>query len=120
MNVIKNFLPENTGKKIYAVMSLDYFKQVTLDEYIKPANCSVDDYTAKILLDKVELTADKKINFTFKCAPKTNEQKAGEYTLTYTYPDIKEMDCIKFIGYSDEEPDGFMKDLEETLNSLKN
>ena len=35
-------------------------------------------------------------------------------------PEIKEMDCIKFVGYSDEEPDGFMKDLEETLNSLKN
>lgn len=38
----------------------------------------------------------------------------------YTYPEIKEMDCIKFIGYSDEEPDGFMKDLEEALNGLKN
>lgn len=57
MNVIKNFLPENTDRKIYAVMSLDYFKQVSLDEYIKPVNYSVDDYTAKILLDKVELTA---------------------------------------------------------------
>lgn len=120
MNVIKNFLPENTDRKIYAVMSLDYFKQVSLDEYIKPVNYSVDDYTAKILLDKVELTADKKVKFTFKCAAKTNEQKAGEYTLTYTYPEIKEMDCIKFIGYSDEEPDGFMKDLEEALNGLKN
>lgn len=76
MNVIKNFLPENTDRKIYAVMSLDYFKQVSLDEYIKPVNYSVDDYTAKILLDKVELTADKKVNFTFKCAAKTNEQKS--------------------------------------------
>ena len=120
MTVIKNFLPENTDKKIYAVMSLDYFKQVTLDEYIKPANYSVDDYMAKILLDKVELTADKNVNFIFKCAPKTNENKAGEYTLTYSYPEIKEMDSIKFIGYSEEEPDGFMKDLEETLNGLKN
>ena len=120
MTVIKNFLPGNSDKKIYAVMSLDYFKQVTLDEYIKPANYSVDDYTAKILLDKVELTADKKVDFIFKCAAKTNEQKAGEYTLTYTYSEIKEMDCIKFIGYSDEAPDGFIKDLEETLNTLKN
>lgn len=29
MTVIKNFLPENTDKKIYAVMSLDYFREVT-------------------------------------------------------------------------------------------
>ena len=50
MNVIKNFLPENTDRKIYAVMSLDYFKQVSLDEYIKPVNYSVDDYTAKFCL----------------------------------------------------------------------
>lgn len=119
MAVIKNFLPENTDKKIYAVMSLDYFREVTLDEYITPANYSVDDYTAKILLDKVELTSDKKVNFSFKCAANTNQNKSGEYTLTYTYPDIETMDYIKFIGYSDEEPNEFMKDLEDTLNKLK-
>lgn len=119
MDIIKNFLPKNTNKKIYAVMSRDYFMQVTIDEYIKPANYSLDNYTAKILLDKVELTADKKVNFTFLCELKNNEQKAGEYTLTYTYPELKELDCIKFIGYSDEEPDVFMKDLKETLNTLK-
>lgn len=120
MPIIKNFLPENTDKKIYAVMSLDYFMQVTLDGYIKPANYSVDDYTAKILLDKVELNGERKVNFTFLCAPKNIGQRTGEYTLTYAYPEIKEMSCIKFIGYSDEEPDGFIKDLEETLNTLKN
>ena len=32
MDIIKNFLPKNTNKKIYAVMSRDYFMQVTIDE----------------------------------------------------------------------------------------
>ena len=73
-----------------------------------------------ILVENIINAKGQKLCFIFKCATKTNEQKAGEYTLTYTYPEIKEMDCIKFIGYSNEEMDGFMKDLEETLNSLKN
>lgn len=129
MNIIKNFLPENTDKKIYAVMSVENYKEITIDEMVIPINYTIIDDMAKIQLDKVFLKEDKDIDITFKCKYKSNPKKTGEYTLTYTYFQIKEMAelpysdeyiVIKFEGYTDEEPNGFMQDLEQTMEEITN
>lgn len=129
MNIIKNFLPENTNRKIYAVMSVENYKEITIDEMVIPINYTIIDDMAKIQLDKIFLKQDKEIDITFKCKYKSNPKKTGEYTLTYTYFQIKEMAefpysnkniVIKFEGYTDEEPNGFMQDLEQTMEEITN
>ena len=129
MNIIKNFLPENNDKKIYAVMSVENYKEITIDEMVIPVSCTIIDDIARIQLDKVFLKDNKEIDIVFKCKYKSNSEKTGEYTLTYTYFQIKEMAelpnsnediVIKFEGYTDEGPDGFMQDLKQAIEEIKN
>ena len=123
MTVIKNFLPENTDKKIYAVMPVSSFMELSINEALKPEHYSKANGEVKILLNEAVLCKDHKVIFEFKMHMENRGN--GDYTLPLSYDEIKAMAAgegmgIKFIGYSGEEPDGFMKDLEETLNGLKN
>lgn len=129
MEVLKIFLPENTDKKIYAVMSVENYKEITIDEMVIPVSYTIIDNIAKIQLDKVFLKDNKEIDIVFKCKYKSNFEKTGEYTLTYTYFQIKEMAelpysdeniVIKFEGYTNDEPDGFMQDLTQAMNKIAN
>lgn len=118
MSIIKNFLPENTDKKLYAVMPLSSFMELTVNEALSPEQYSKENGEVKILLDEAVLENDHKVNFKFKM--QMENRGGGDYTLPLNYSEIKAMAAgegmaIKFIGYTDAEPNGFMKELEQAM-----
>ncbi len=118
MTVIKNFLPENTDKKIYAVMPVSSFMELSINEALKPDDYSKANGEVKILLNEAVLYNDHKVIFKFKMHMENRGN--GDYTLPLSYDEIKAMAAgegmgIKFIGYTDEKPAEFMQELEQAI-----
>ena len=118
MAIIKNFLPENTDKKIYAVMPVASFMELTINEALQPEQYSKENGEVKILLNEAVLEQGHKVIFKFKMH--MENRGSGDYTLPLNYDEIKAMATgegmgIKFIGYTDAEPAGFMKELEQAI-----
>lgn len=123
MNIIKNFLPENTDKKIYAVMPVASFMELTINEALQPEQYSKENGEVKILLNEAVLEQDHKVIFKFKMHMENRD--SGDYTLPLNYDEIKTMAAgegmgIKFTGYTDAEPDEFMQDLAQTMAKIEN